>query len=265
MKATIAATFIGLVMAFAGCEPVVYPDLTPPAAPQGIATRTGDGLVELFWLKNTETDVAGYRVYASSSLNGTYEFIGKARTPYFLDDGVTNGRTYFYAIAAYDNAGNESELSKEIAYDTPRPEGLDVMMQNYRLWPNVGGYDFSTYSVGPYDDQYTDVFFEYYNGAYYLNVWQDGEIQDMGYTGSLLDIGEAPVAGYSPTKDVQVIPGHTYVIWTWDNHFAKLRVTQLSSTKVIFDWAYQLQAGNTRLKSPAARGTLTMGSGARGR
>ncbi len=265
MKTLIAATFIGMLLAIGGCEPIVYPDIVPPAPPQGIATRTGDGLVEIFWLRNTETDVAGYKIYASTSLSGIYGYIGTSHTPYFLDNGVANGTTYYYAVSAYDFAGNESNLSRDIAYDTPRPEGTNVSILNYHLWPNVGGYDFSTYSVGPYNDQYTDVFFEYDSGAYYLNVWQDSDIQDMGYTGSLLDIGEAPVAGWSPTKDVLVISGHTYVIWTWDNHFAKLRVSQLSSTKVVFDWAYQLQAGNPRLKSAATRGTLKLGAGAAGR
>ena len=139
-------------------------------------------------------------------------------------------------------------------------------MQNYRLWPNTSGYDFSSYAILPYDDQVnTDVFFEYYNGGYFLNVWDDTEIQDMGYTTSLADIGEAPVSGWSPTKDVRVITGHTYVVWTWDNHYAKMRVTQLSSTKVTFDWAYQLQAGNPRLKAPAERGPVQLGSGAASR
>jgi hypothetical protein len=262
---TITAAF-ALLFSAGGCKDAIfYPDVTPPAPPRGITTSTGDGLVEIFWLRNTEPDVYGYNVYASSSATGTYELIGSSRTPYFLDNGVTNGRTYYYAVTAYDNSGNESDVSSDVAYDTPRPEGIDVPLYNYRTNALLAGYDFSTYSVGPYNDPYTDVFFENDSGAYYLNVWQDSDIQDMGYTRSLYDIGYAPESGWAPTKDAPVILGHTYVIWTYDNHFAKLRVTQVSGTKVTFDWAYQLQQGNPRLKPGAERGSLVLGAGAASR
>jgi hypothetical protein len=252
-----------IVVALGGCKDAIFfPDLTPPAPPQGIATATGDNLVEIFWTRNTEPDLYGYKIYVSSSYTGKYEYIGMSRTPYFLDADATNGHTYYYAVTAYDDAGNESELSTDVAYDTPRPEGIDVHLANYRSVPSLAGYDFSTYSVGPYDDQYTDVYFETFNGVTYLNVWEDSDIQDMGYTRSIYDIGIAPDAGWSPSKDVRVIPGHTYVVWTWDNHYAKLRVSQLATSGVTFDWAYQLQPGNPRLKSAAARGPLRPGEGA---
>src|SRR5439155_1027532 len=140
------------------------------------------------------------------------------------------------AVTAFDDNGNESSLSKDLAYDTPRPEGYNVILKDYRSSPNLAGYDFSTFSVGPYDDKYTDVYFEYYNGEYYLDVWTDSDIQDMGYTTSLSDIGAAPTSGWSPTRDSRVITGHTYVVWTWDNHFAKIRINAVSAARVDFDW-----------------------------
>lgn len=266
MKSIIVTALFSLLLIASGCTQAIFaPDFTPPAAPRGLSTETGDGMVELFWLRNTERDVAGYNIYSSVSFSGHYEYIGKSRSPYFLDNGTTNGRTYYYAVTAYDHAGNESELSTNVVYDTPRPEGLDVALQNSRLSPSIGGYDFSTYSVGRFDDEFTDVYFESDSSGYYLVVWEDSDIQDMGYTGSLYEIGEAPATGWSPSKDVRVIPGHTYVIWTWDDHYAKLRVTQLSSSRVVFDWAYQLQTGNPRLKTATSRGTLVKGPGAAGR
>jgi hypothetical protein len=259
-------SLLGVAVLFTGChENIFLPDITPPAIPQGLRTETGDDFVELFWVKNTESDLAGYKIYVSSAYNGKYEFIGMSETPYFLDRGGVNGKTYYYAVTSFDVNGNESELSTDVAYDTPRPEGYDVFLRNYRSVPGYAGYDFSTYSVGQYNDQYTDVFFEYYNGVYYLNVWTDSDIQDVGYTESLYDVGYAPVAGWSPTKDVTIIPGHTYVIWTWDNHFAKLRVSNVSATGITFDWAYQLQEGNPRLKPVTERQSLTSGSGVEGR
>ena len=263
--------FIGLTVSallLIGCkENFVQPDFMPPLPPRGLATATGDNQVEISWLQNPESDVAGYNVFVSSSYNGKYELIGSTKESFFVDRGSRNGNTYYYAVSAYDFSGNESELSQDVAYDTPRPEGYDVFLKDYRTNPDYAGYDFSTYSVGPYNDQYTDVYFEDYNGTLYLDVWEDSDIQDVGYTTSLYQIGEAPVSGWSPTRDVRLIVGHTYVVRTWDNHYAKLRIISLSSTKVVFDWAYQLQSGNTRLKQSivSERGSLNFGSGAKSR
>jgi hypothetical protein len=249
-----------------GCKTsVVEVDTTPPFAPRGIFTDTGDDLVILTWVPNSEPDLAAYRVYASDAYDGVYTFLGQTATETYYDDGAPNGVTVYYAVTALDRSGNESELSHDVAYDTPRPEGFGVILPNFQYVPSGSGYDFSTYSVGPYNDQYTDIFFEHTGGIFYLNVWMDTEIQDVGYTESLYDIGYAPTGGWSPTKDVRLIPGHTYVVKTWDNHYAKVRVRTLSDASMTFDWAYQLQAGNTRLKSPAQRGALQAGSGFAGR
>ena len=247
---------------FAGCESnSVEVDRVPPFAPRGIETRTGDGYVRLTWLANQEPDVAGYRIYVSGSYDGTYQGVGETSGLSFVDYGATNGLTSYYAVTAVDAAGNESELSTDVAYDTPRPEGAGVALPNYRYDPLRAGYDFSTYSIGPFDDQYTDIFFEFIDGMFYLNVWEDTDIQDMGYTSSLDEIAYAPPAGWSPTGDVRLIPGHTYVVRTWDNHYAKVRIISLSDTRVVFDWAYQLQQGNARLKQSVSRSALRPSGG----
>jgi len=252
-----------IVAAFAGgCKSrIVDVDTDPPYAPRGIYTETGDEMVILTWIANPEPDLAAYRVYWSDAYDGAYAFLGQTTTESYIDYGAPNGVTVYYAVTAVDRSGNESELSHDVAYDTPRPEGHGVVLPNYRYDPNRSGYDFSTYTVGPFDDQYTDIFFEHTGGIYYLNVWMDTDIQDVGYTESLYDVGYAPSAGWSPTKDAMLIAGHTYVVRTWDNHYAKVRVRSLSDASVTFDWAYQLQAGNTRLKGVAVRGPLRAGTG----
>ena len=50
------------------------------------------------------------------------------------------------------------------------------------------------------------------------------------------------------THDAGLTPGHTYVVWTWDDHFAKFRVTAMSPGRVVVDWSYQLQRSNPFLK-----------------
>jgi len=66
------------------------------------------------------------------------------------------------------------------------------------------------------------------------------------------------MAGWSTTRDALAIKGHPYVVWTHDNHFAKVRITDISGTSIVFDWAYQVAPGNPELftgKQPHGSGT----------
>jgi hypothetical protein len=240
---------IAASLALSGCiDGINHPDMTPPRPPTGLSTATGDNFIELFWKRNPENDVAGYNVFVSSSYDGRYELIGSSETSYFLDKDAVNGNIYYYAVTAYDYEGNESDLSKDVAYDIPRPEGYDVQLSDYHLSPATGGYDFSSYAVVRYDNDNADMYMENYNGVMCMNVRTDTDIQDMGSTASILDISTAPTTGWSTTHDAVLKVGHTYVVWTWDDHFAKFRVHALSSSRMVFDWAYQTKPSTTLLK-----------------
>jgi hypothetical protein len=255
---------IGLILALSmtlmiGCHRSLYIDLTPPSRPQGILAIPLDNAVEISWLRNPEPDVAGYKIWYSDQYDGKYHFLGSVDETKFLDYGAKNGIRSYYGVSAYDYDGNESDLSTDLVYATPRPEGFGTKLNDFHASPDISGYDFSTYSVGNYDDQYTDVFFEAANGRFYLNVWKDSDIQDMGYTKTLYEIGVAPSAGWSPSKSVEAIPGHTYIVWTWDDHFAKMRVREVTPSRVVFDWAYQVAKSNPELKRQlAADGSRTI-------
>jgi hypothetical protein len=175
--------------------------------------------------------------------------LGTTSSASFTDVRARNGNTYYYALTAFDNSENESDLSYQEVAEIPRPEGFKVLLFEVNAAPEKSGYDFSTYSVGRFDDKYTDFFYEKRDTKHYLSVWSDTDIQDMGYTESFDDIRIAPSSGWSPTRSAEVTQGHTYVIWTWDNHFAKIRVPEFSPTKIVFDWSYQLVDGNRHLKS----------------
>ena len=249
MKILFFFSTIIIISLLIGCDDRFYhPDVTPPSTPQGLYALAGDKFVDIDWNKNPELDLMGYRIYVSTAAYGKYQYIGSTKQTYFIDEGISNGVTYYYKVIAYDFDGNESSFSHEIVSATPRPEGYDVILKDYWTSPDEAGYDFSNRTVGPYDDQYTDVFYEYYRGSFYMYVNEDTEIQDLGYTKSLYEIIEAPSAGWSPSKDVRLILGHTYVIKTWDHHYAKLRIIALYSDRVIFDWVYQLQPNNRMMK-----------------
>ena len=249
------------IFLFAACGRHAFDqiDTTPPAPPTGLQVMNGDNRVDLSWNPNHERDLAGYNVYYAYSYDGKYTLLGSTQNAYYTDYGAKNGDTYYYAVTAYDNNGNESDLSYENASATPRPEGFNASIFDYRNFPSTGGYSFTTFTAVPYDDKSADFFFENYNGAFYLDVWSDSDIQDMGPTTDIYDIPYAPTTGWSATKDAVAIIGHTYVIWTWDNRYAKVRISNITNERVVFDWAFQTVAGNTQLKPkayPAVRGTL---------
>ncbi len=242
-----------VIVYLTGCEvnePEYIVDNVPPVAPTGIKVYVGNDRIDLTWLDNRDPDLAGYNIYFSYSYNGTYENIGSSAYNYFIDEGAVNGSKYYYAVTAYDYNGNESDLSKDVIYATARPEGFNQAIFDFRRFPNNSGFSFVLESVVAYNDtQYVDFFFENYQGTFYLDVYDDTDIQDMGPTNDIYDIPFAPTSGWSTTKDAIAIVGHTYVIWTWNNHFAKIRISNITNERVVFDWAYQLVEGERQLKS----------------
>ena len=46
---------------------------------------------------------------------------------------------------------------------------------------------------------------------------------------------------------MELIKDHNYIVWTWDDHYAKFRVTSISNSTVSLDWAYQVAASNGEL------------------
>ena len=235
-------------------------DNQPPSPPTGLIVYNGDNTAEITWNQNPEGDVEGYNIYYSDSYSGKYEYIGSSSNEYFLDRDAANGNKYYYAVTAYDYNGNESDLSYDAVYSAPRPEGFNEAIFDTLLSPNNSGFSFTNYNVVPYYDNSTDFFVDYYNGKYYLDVYDDTEIQDMGTTQNIYDIPFAPASGWSPSGSEAVVIGHTYVIRTFDKHYAKVRVAGISGNRVIFDWAFQLIKGEPMMKANknlAVRGPLT--------
>lgn len=246
----------GLIAALAawGCETtvtevIVPPDL-PPAAPQGLYSVTGDERVTLFWIHNTEPDFATYRVWRAPAYEGPYTKLGASTLTSWVDETAQNGATYFYAVSAVDHVGLESELSKESVFDTPRPEGFGLVLQNADLDPDgPAGYDFSAGVVRRADDPQTDVFYHAANGIRLL-VARDvnTDVQDAGFH-AMEDLDWAPGEGWSPTGEVELIPGHSYYVWTRDDHYAKVECVSVANERVVLNWAYQLVPGNPELKA----------------
>ncbi len=250
LKGSILILSVPFLFGLIGCEcdHSIF-DNTPPAPPQGLYSITGDHQITLEWLPNQEEDLVGYCVYRSLKPYGYYERIATVYENYYIDNNVTNGTTYFYAVSAFDENGNESELSYEVIYDTPRPEGYGVTLWDANYYPERSGWDFSFFTVVSYDDPAADFYFIEDQGAYFIVATSGTDIQDMGWTETLDDVDYAPEEGWSNAGYLEAIPGHSYVFWTRDNHFAKIRIRDIDSHRILFDWAYQIDPGNGELSN----------------
>ncbi|MEN8126944.1 MAG: putative Ig domain-containing protein, partial [Planctomycetota bacterium] len=99
-------------------------DTTPPAAPTGLAATAGDGSVSLDWADNTEPDLMHYDVYRSTTSGSGYvSIISGQTTSDYVDNGVTNGITYYYVVTATDTSSNESGNSNEDSATPVAPNG----------------------------------------------------------------------------------------------------------------------------------------------
>jgi chitodextrinase len=83
-------------------------DVTPPAAPTGLAAVRGDGQVTLSWAANSEPDLASYRVLRGGVEIATVTGLG------YVDTGLPNDVTYTYTLVAVDDSDNRSAQSAPV-------------------------------------------------------------------------------------------------------------------------------------------------------
>ena len=103
----------------ASAEVAITPvDTFPPAPPAGVRALASPSSIELVWDRDTEPDLAGYRIYRATG-GGSFERIAEVSlVPAYSDGKVEHGKTYRYAVSAFDHAGNESGRSA-VAEATP--------------------------------------------------------------------------------------------------------------------------------------------------
>ena len=239
-------------------ESPVQADTEPPATPRGVRSITGDGQVIVEWFPNGEADLDGYIIWRDEDGDEEFDLLAEVSSESssdvdrfsFVDEEVINGRTYSYAVSAVDYDGNESELSPEQVFDTPRPSGNNITLNDFNLIPVRSGFDFSQPARGAiaWDLPVTDVYFGFDTEVNVPYLYSDNftEMQDMGYHEYFDEVDVSPVRGFT-TKFVELIGGHVYALLTPDGNFAKIHVIVVSDTSITFDWAYQIDTGNAQL------------------
>ncbi len=91
----------------------------PPAAPAKLnATLQGSEAV-LTWTANSEADLAGYSIYYGTASGSYLQSLDAGKTTSRTVAGLTSGKTYYFAVLAYDNGGLKSGFSNEVSIQVP--------------------------------------------------------------------------------------------------------------------------------------------------
>ena len=270
----VMATAILVLPLVAGCSndcsecPDPAGNNAPPFPPDGVFSITGDGQVEICWNANWEEDLAGYAVYRDDNNDGYYDWladVGPDVTCY-VDRDVNNGDTYDYAVLAFDTRNQESELSYEDVFDTPRPEGFNVVLSDYLGQnPDASGWDFENRTVQSWDSTTTDIYFgtltdqQTASDVSYIFTAAGVDIQDYGYMENAEEfrvyVDWAPTQGWTNLGRVEAVVQHAYIVRTTDGgvNYAKIWLKSVTNSQVTLDWAYQEVEDNQEL-SPGAKG-----------
>jgi len=89
-------------------------DTNPPATPKEPSTVGRDSFVILDWAKNSEADLAGYRIYRNKTPLTGFEVLDNTEFNTYKDRQAANFQRYYYKVSAVDRAGNESAKTNAV-------------------------------------------------------------------------------------------------------------------------------------------------------
>jgi hypothetical protein len=265
-----AVGFSGLETASDYAVEVYVPQPVPPQDPAGVEVVALDGANYLRWSPNARNadDFSFYRVYLEEA-DGSSFLLGETDSEGFLDLLAENGVTYAYFATSVDDQGHESQGS-QAASGTPRPDYHGEWIYAYEDLPDQAGFRFSpdemTFPIVDGDSPTRHFRLEVDAEGWWMVPGPGVEIFDgfwettalkcgVASDGDCVALDRAPLTGYT-TLDMALFPQATYVLRVPGDgggmHYGAVRITlqgfdQNDLAIMIFDWAYQLQAGNPDL------------------
>ena len=249
---------------------VSVPSFSPPTVPTDLEVVALDATNYIRWSDDSRSasDFASYRIYLLSDQGATQTLLGHSDSPGFLDALAENGVTSSYAVSSVDVYGHESDTG-DSAQGTPRPDFTGELVYSFMDEPSLSGFRFSESDqldpIVPGGSLTRHLRLETDASGWWLRPGPSAEVFPEGVFTTELKCGvaadaqcqdwtTAPLTGYS-TVEIAVEPEFTYIWRVFDDgvaRFGAIRVTLLGTDQsgaalMIFDWAYQLQAGNPQL------------------
>lgn len=86
------------------------------------SARAQAASVGLAWDPNTETDLAGYKVYSGTASRNYTNVVTLGLVTTYVVTNVAYDITTFFAVTAYNTSGLESEFSNEVNALVPAPQ-----------------------------------------------------------------------------------------------------------------------------------------------
>ncbi len=143
------------------------------------------GALFVSWDANTETDLAGYKIYYGTQSATYNSSVDVGNTTSYILDNLVEGQTYYIVLTAYDQSGNESVPSNEVSAVVTGPEvylkltdqGLSLQWtpydgaDSYEIYKDSQPYFSPTTPVASVTgNSYTDAAFEQVanTGSYYI-------------------------------------------------------------------------------------------------
>jgi len=93
-------------------------DITPPVTPVNVQGFGYEKDIAVEWYHNSETDLAGYKVYSKSGNDYVLLATIPKEKSYYTSTVPVTGITRYYKVSAFDLTGNESPLSDSIICTT---------------------------------------------------------------------------------------------------------------------------------------------------
>ena len=181
-------------------------DIDPPSTPTGLtATAISSSQINLNWNDNTESDLANYRVYRSTSASGTYTYISQTTTSSYSSTGLSASTTYYYKVSAVDTSSNESPQTSYVSATTLPGGGEDTTLRAQYLCGNTASTtqdiraQIQILNDGPVDVSLTDITIRYW-------FTSEPALNDLTYSCDYAAIGSSGITtSFGDLGDIQYL------------------------------------------------------------
>ena len=207
---------------------VVFKLIQPLQAPRAYIEVYEENNFRFYW--DTVEDATGYKVYRSTSKNGTYKLITITTIQEYVEEAVPKGTTYYYKVVAYTD--KETSAYSNIVRGYVEPDKIPGV-------PNVeiakGNNNSLTISWEALD--FTDGYYVYYATSKTGKYTKLATVEGTSYTHKKLTYGKTyyykvvaynayEKTGYSNVVSMKVVP----------NEVTGLKLAPSGSTSVKLSW-----------------------------